>query len=1781
MTVEPVVADKPALVPSGVTVEPVVADKLGLVPSGVTVGELRPIQSDALIPIETMVSEAFHRLDEAQNANHAPNVVHEVKSVDAQKVESSALQQQVINYVVQPGKIVDAVKEVITTVQEVVPVIPPQGSLDTHVIQPVETRSIPDKAVDIPAQSHELLIHAISNAPLLPIASQSPAVSPLHLEAPLPPKQVVENIEKLEKLTGLVERAQLLKERIDIRGQQFMLANICSVDTSTSDVNNESSIMTDSNISDLIVVSAAVSPEKLVTGSESRPSKVIDAHHHHQISTIESIGISSFSAFTKESRVRAKKQHAAFSIQTFFRRYVLQKLGPPGNLKSSPIHEVKSVEIPEILPIAETTHATDPMLVPDPPSEAKETIKFEPATTSGATQTKTASTPEHPKLNLTKDVVPPLIEEDPFETLIMQPRIDEYSLFNVFSRKLETKSATFPWLDDTGSRASLLSSSKVDAVEEKPETVVKNSVTEEVIATGKLSTTDLLKTISRPESRDVSFRDDIVEDVAPLHEDDLSSLHSFKEVKQPEHIDTAVIDHSDPKIKEDITEEIIEISEDISVVKEAIPQSISEDIYSESFESASFATSKGHNRKANMIGHPLSYAISETEISERSVTPKPSEYPKAAETPKSKEPQPSVPIIKEAPQPQTKESFGRHHTDTKQDLMDNTTGRLTPNSLSRKLESELQLLLSMHETHVQFSELDKNRAIARTQQESVILAQMLVERQRTHNADLEMAQKARETANLQPKNNSAAELSPGNKPADAYYDDTFDSISEFASAAPVERKHPTKLMEDPISEEDKILDPFEDSYSSANASNEDFLDKRTRDISQTARSNVSMIRQQVNMYGNQRDRANDPPSWTFELERAILKKFASDKAEIERLKKLNMHDKLTNEGRGGKARQSPKVKSKTLSVDEDDDIRDGLNYDSAARNRQDDISESISEHISQSGSENVVKKEENPKPIVLPDGTTRDHSRVSSDSFEELFDKLTTARKATNFQHLEQKQKRLEISRSIADGILQKKKEMDQWESRLKKEQERISMLLDEAFKPPKTPSRTALAPSSRTLDEQSLLLQKATSEKDAKDDISFNKKQHRDKYVKPALEEDSIAEDIPEAIEASQIESIPTEIDASEHQKSESIHESFADDFSASESRKYTESFENLTSRQQSPIMPKSLIQSNTSKAEYTDTGPNIAYKYSLDSFDSLGKPLEKQPTPSQSTSVSIMSARNTDEIKAKILSTTHDPELDEMQKRIKALKEQVNSRKDAVQTLTLRRQELEAEKLRDTEVILRKQLEALDMIAKEAELDIEKVALDKEKLKPKKHVDDKPKTSEKTVPVDYSATLPLKSHVQVVSHAAQANQHDEDSFIDEQIDLPLDEVRLETNVPVPPPISTVLEIELQETSPSATMKQNNDVQEKEKASGASITKPLQTTTTVEIKPKSSSEPAQQYREVSIDYDDDSFASIDSDAVSTVATKALNVASLVADPPASSEVSPISNKELPPLPTKETVEEGTVGEVTSVEKSKSAERSAADFYSNGLVDLITNSLLESVCADSLRVVDAWVSSGRKAVNTSSAASTRTRSKPPLSLDLTAISSSPYNQDSKQKESDRLDTPITKTGIPKLDSVNYAQEALDILLSFIRPQPTAFASPHQLDETIWSNIIVPLSPEAKQEAYMLVFEAINETLYDQFELHRQYEHPLRPFFKKRMFKPKPIPHSQLLEATRSSVQSFISYSETHGENLDALLIQQVKESEKLWRSLDVYETAIETRLNDLIWNDLLSDTVHAIDAISN
>lgn len=125
-----------------------------------------------------------------------------------------------------------------------------------------------------------------------------------------------------------------------------------------------------------------------------------------------------------------------------------------------------------------------------------------------------------------------------------------------------------------------------------------------------------------------------------------------------------------------------------------------------------------------------------------------------------------------------------------------------------------------------------------------------------------------------------------------------------------------------------------------------------------------------------------------------------------------------------------------------------------------------------------------------------------------------------------------------------------------------------------------------------------------------------------------------------------------------------------------------------------------------------------------------------------------------------------------------------------------------------------------------------------------------------------------------------------------------------------------------------------------------------------------------------------------------------------------------------------------------------------------------------------------------------------------------------------------------------------------------------------------LAPPMDQDLGPLLLDSLQEALFNQFERHRIYGRPNRPLYTKALIKPPPLTSKALIEGCRKTIASWAGYQDMFGANMDRMLIAAVKEEGKYLCEIRDDEVDVKLQMVDLIWDDLIGDTLNTLLSIN-
>ncbi|RKP02508.1 hypothetical protein CXG81DRAFT_17868 [Caulochytrium protostelioides] len=127
-------------------------------------------------------------------------------------------------------------------------------------------------------------------------------------------------------------------------------------------------------------------------------------------------------------------------------------------------------------------------------------------------------------------------------------------------------------------------------------------------------------------------------------------------------------------------------------------------------------------------------------------------------------------------------------------------------------------------------------------------------------------------------------------------------------------------------------------------------------------------------------------------------------------------------------------------------------------------------------------------------------------------------------------------------------------------------------------------------------------------------------------------------------------------------------------------------------------------------------------------------------------------------------------------------------------------------------------------------------------------------------------------------------------------------------------------------------------------------------------------------------------------------------------------------------------------------------------------------------------------------------------------------------------------------------------------------------------------PEAMQHYDQLVLDLAQDAVRTVFEPHTRYYAPASAchmlLHREHTLPPPPLSVEAVLAGVRRVLEPTVSYLETHGQNLDDMLIADVKQNARKWLDTMAVQAQLFDRVAADLWDDLLMDTVASLAPIT-
>ncbi|KAJ3276662.1 hypothetical protein HDV01_004195 [Terramyces sp. JEL0728] len=178
--------------------------------------------------------------------------------------------------------------------------------------------------------------------------------------------------------------------------------------------------------------------------------------------------------------------------------------------------------------------------------------------------------------------------------------------------------------------------------------------------------------------------------------------------------------------------------------------------------------------------------------------------------------------------------------------------------------------------------------------------------------------------------------------------------------------------------------------------------------------------------------------------------------------------------------------------------------------------------------------------------------------------------------------------------------------------------------------------------------------------------------------------------------------------------------------------------------------------------------------------------------------------------------------------------------------------------------------------------------------------------------------------------------------------------------------------------------------------------------------------------------------------------------------------------------------------------------------------------------------------------------------------------DSKEKK-EKLKTSNPDLSVIPLDmQMMFALESILDAFQASWPKTKAFVSAPSLPHNYLDEFA-----DISRDILPLIFDAINESFYAQFQSHVEYADPNRQFFKKAPVKPRPITVASLVSSARTDVLGRINcHSQFNNIPVANTLTNNfVKQNGPIYCNREQDDIAINLQISDEVMSDLVDDLV--------
>ncbi|KAJ3086717.1 hypothetical protein HK102_012644 [Quaeritorhiza haematococci] len=187
-----------------------------------------------------------------------------------------------------------------------------------------------------------------------------------------------------------------------------------------------------------------------------------------------------------------------------------------------------------------------------------------------------------------------------------------------------------------------------------------------------------------------------------------------------------------------------------------------------------------------------------------------------------------------------------------------------------------------------------------------------------------------------------------------------------------------------------------------------------------------------------------------------------------------------------------------------------------------------------------------------------------------------------------------------------------------------------------------------------------------------------------------------------------------------------------------------------------------------------------------------------------------------------------------------------------------------------------------------------------------------------------------------------------------------------------------------------------------------------------------------------------------------------------------------------------------------------------------------------------------------------------------------------------LDSPTTPALVIKSEELlKGSEQFVNFALTFLdsMPAPTSstgrYSSAPLLSREVLESMNARVESSDRRIQNTLIFDSINEALS---QIFRPFDKSRTPHNKLRAcphIQPSPLTRQAVVDKVCDFLRQWSGYSEQHGENLDAMLIKEVKDDERdSWLDLGDSRVEVQMRLVEALWDGLLEDTVYCLNEVT-